>query len=33
MHVDEKSTTLTSVREGRKYYFCSTNHKPRILNY
>ncbi|MDE1849468.1 MAG: heavy metal translocating P-type ATPase [Candidatus Micrarchaeota archaeon] len=27
MYVDEKSTTLASSREGRKYYFCSTNCK------
>ena len=24
MYVDEKSTSLTSDKEGRKYYFCST---------
>lgn len=24
MHVEEKTTTLTSEREGKKYYFCST---------
>ncbi len=27
MYVDEKSTTLASVRENRKYYFCSTTCK------
>ena len=27
MNVDEKTTTLTSVREGKKYYFCSTSCK------
>ncbi|MDE1851628.1 MAG: heavy metal translocating P-type ATPase [Candidatus Micrarchaeota archaeon] len=27
MYVDEKSTELDSVREGRKYYFCSTSCK------
>lgn len=27
MNVDEKTTTLTSVRQGKKYYFCSNNCK------
>ncbi len=27
MYVDEKSSTLATEREGRKYYFCSTNCK------
>ena len=27
MYVEEKSTTLTGAREGKKYYFCSTNCK------
>ena len=27
MYVDEKNSTLATEREGKKYYFCSTNCK------
>ena len=27
MYVDEKSTSLTSIRENKKYYFCSSTCK------
>ncbi len=30
MHVDEKTTTLTSVRQGKTYYFCSNSCKTQF---